>query len=74
MWYREKEDLREEGGGGLFVGDGACDGDEFAFFNFFFETHSLFDGGVSACIIITAAAAAASSEDHGSLDTGDGEK
>lgn len=48
--------LREKGLGGLFVGDMASDGDEFALFDFFLESDGLFDRSVCACITVTAAA------------------
>lgn len=34
---------------GLFVGDGAGDGDEFALFYFFLECHCFFDCGIRPC-------------------------
>lgn len=60
--------LVEEGKGGLLVGDGASNGDEFALFDFFFECHSLLDGRESTNAITAAAG------DHGSLGCGGGEK
>lgn len=38
-------DLREERLGGLFAGDWASDGDEFAFFDFFLKRYCFFDCG-----------------------------
>lgn len=57
--------LRKEGESGLFVGNGASNGDEFALFDFSFESDSLFDCGVGTWIT----AAAAGGGDHGSLDS-----
>lgn len=46
--------LREEGEGGLFIGDGPSDGDEFALLDFLFESHSLLDRCEGAAASIAA--------------------
>lgn len=50
--------LRKERHGGFIVGDGASNGDEFAFLYVFLESDSLFDCCEFAWIVATAAAAA----------------
>lgn len=64
--------LGEEGKGGLFIGDWASNGDEFALFDLFFESDSFRDRreSTTAAAIAAATAAAASVDcggDHGSL-------
>lgn len=56
--------LGEEGKGGLFIGDWASNGDEFALFDLFFESDSFRDRRESTT---AAAIAAACGGDHGSL-------
>ena len=61
--------LREEGEGGLLVGDGSGDGDELALLDLFFEGDGFFQGGEGAAATV---AAAAGGGDHGGSVGGGG--